>query len=312
MEKKGRIFNIQKYSIYDGEGIRTLVFFKGCNIRCDWCANPEGIDRAYQVMFSKDKCVNCGKCADVCPAGVHRMMADASGELIHSVDRTVDCIGCRKCEAICVSDALDIVGKEVTVSELMEIIMQDYDFYMSSNGGVTLSGGEVSLQADFAAELLAQCKKMMINTAIETNGTTNLASYEKLAPHTDLFLFDIKQIDTGLHRNLFDIGNEGVKRNLERLVELNANIVIRMPLIRGYNDSYDSITGAIEYVTELAKKGGIQRIDFLPYHQYGKNKYDMLDMIYPIQGNPAYTKDELDKFEEFLTGFDFDLKLVRH
>ena len=312
MELKGRIFNIQKYSIYDGEGIRTLVFFKGCNIRCDWCANPEGIKSACQVMFSKDKCISCGRCAEVCPAGVHLMTINSLGEQVHKVDRTVDCIGCRKCEDVCVSDALDIVGKEVTVSELMEIIMQDYDFYLSSNGGVTLSGGEVSLQADFAAELLAQCKKMMINTAIETNGTTNLANYEKLAPHTDLFLFDIKQIDTDLHRNLFGIGNEGVKRNLERLVELNANIVIRMPLIRDYNDSYDSITGAIDYVTNLAKKGGIQRIEFLPYHQYGKNKYDMLDMIYPVQGNPAYTDEELGKFEAFLTDFDFDIKLVRH
>lgn len=312
MEKKGRIFNIQRYSIYDGEGIRTLVFFKGCNIRCEWCANPEGISSDYQVMFSHDKCLSCGKCADVCPAGVHVMETNAVGERVHRVDRTVDCVGCRKCEDICISDALTIMGKEMTVQELMDVIMKDYDFYLSSGGGVTLSGGEVSLQADFAAALLAECKKKMVDTAIETNGTTNLSNYEILAPYTDLFLFDIKQIDTRIHKELFGIGNEGVKRNLERLVELNANIVIRMPLIRGYNDSYDSIVGAINYVMNLAKKGNIKRIDFLPYHQLGKTKYDMLNMIYPVQNGLGYTDQELDRLERFLGGFDFNIKLVKH
>ncbi|WP_067516304.1 choline TMA-lyase-activating enzyme [Endozoicomonas ascidiicola] len=311
IEQKGRIFNVQRYSIYDGEGIRTLVFFKGCNIRCDWCANPEGISSKYQVMFSRDKCVSCGRCAEVCPAGVHVMKVQGS-ETIHHVDRTVDCIGCKRCEEICTSEALNIMGKEVTVSELMDIILRDYDFYLSSGGGVTLSGGEVSLQADFAAALLAECKKAMVNTAIETNGTTNITNYEKLAPVTDLFLFDLKQIDTDLHRQLFGIGNEQVKRNLERLVELKANVVVRMPLIRGYNDSYESITGAIEYVSNLAKKGSIQRIDFLPYHQLGKSKYDMLDLEYPVPGNPGYSSLEMDMFDQFLERFDFDVRLVRH
>ena len=314
VEKTGRIFNIQKYSIYDGDGIRTLVFFKGCNIRCDWCANPEGIERGYQVMFSKSKCEDCGMCAQVCPVGIHKMVQNASGEFEHQVDRTISCIGCRKCEETCINEALDIMGKEVSVSELMEVIMQDYDFYMSSNGGVTLSGGECTLQADFAADLLAECKRQMINTAIETNGTTDVTNYEKLAPVVDLFLFDIKHINTHQHKDLFGIGNEGVRRNIERLVDLNANIVIRMPLIRGYNDSYDHITGTINYVMELAKKptGNIRRIDFLPYHQLGKSKYDSLDMIYPVKDDPSFTPEELNKLEKYFETFDFDVKLVRH
>ncbi|MFH4621302.1 choline TMA-lyase-activating enzyme [Vibrio furnissii] len=313
-EMKGRIFNIQKYSIYDGDGIRTLIFFKGCNLRCDWCANPEGLSSQFQVMVSHDKCVQCGKCADVCPAGVHHMRTEATGNRVHYVDRRVDCTGCRQCEAVCMGDALDVMGKDVTVAELMDIIMQDYDFYMSSGGGVTLGGGELSLQTDFAVALLTACKAQMINTAIETQGTTRIENYEKLAKCVDLFLFDLKQIDSDQHRALFGIGNEGVKRNLERLVELGANIVIRMPLIRGYNDSYDSITDAFEYVMALAKRGNgcIQRIDVLPYHQFGKIKYDKLDMIYPIQHDLSYSDEELTQLSEFFTQFDFDIRLVRH
>lgn len=313
-EMKGRIFNIQKYSIYDGDGIRTLIFFKGCNLRCDWCANPEGLSSQFQVMVSHDKCVQCGKCADVCPAGVHHMRTEATGNRVHYVDRRVDCTGCRQCEAVCMGDALDVMGKDVTVAELMDIIMQDYDFYMSSGGGVTLGGGELSLQTDFAVALLTACKAQMINTAIETQGTTRIENYEKLAKCVDLFLFDLKQIDTDQHRALFGIGNEGVKRNLERLVELGANIVIRMPLIRGHNDSYDSITGAFKYVMALAKRGNgcIQRIDVLPYHQFGKTKYDKLDMIYPIQHDLSYSDEELTQLSEFFTQFDFDIRLVRH
>lgn len=156
-ELSGRIFNIQKYSIYDGDGIRTLIF-KGCNLRCPWCANPEGLSSQFQVMFSQDKCINCGDCVNVCPAGIH-YRAEVNGEMKHFVNRNKDCIGCRKCEEICTQNALDIMGKDVTVSELMEIIMQDYDFYVSSGGGVTIGSGEMSLQTDFAVALFSECKR---------------------------------------------------------------------------------------------------------------------------------------------------------
>ncbi|WP_109400112.1 choline TMA-lyase-activating enzyme [Proteus sp. TJ1640] len=311
-ETRGRIFNIQKYSIYDGDGIRTLVFLKGCNIRCPWCSNPEGLSSEFQVMYSRDKCVDCGKCVDVCPAGVHYMTTNENGKQVHRVDRGVDCIGCRKCEEVCISDALDIMGKDVSVSELMKIIMQDYDFYISSGGGVTIGGGEMSLQTDFAVALLRECKKMMINTAVETQATTNVANYEKLAEVVDQFLIDIKHIDTAQHKALFGIGNENVRRNLERLMDLGANVVIRMPLVRGYNDSYDAITGAINYAMELSKRGNLQRIDILPYHQFGRNKYEKLEMIYPIKVDPSYTPEELDSLEAFFKKFDFDIRLVRH
>lgn len=312
LDKKGRIFNIQKYSIYDGDGIRTLVFLKGCNIRCDWCANPEGISSHFQVMFSRGKCVNCGQCADACPVNIFSQVIDARGDAQCRVDRHVDCIGCRKCEEVCLSGALDIMGKDVTVRELLEVIEQDVDFYQTSGGGVTLGGGELSMQTDFAVALLSECKKRMINTAIETNGTTSLGNYERLAACTDMFLYDLKHIDSARHRELFGIGNERIKKNLEHLVSLGASIVVRMPLVRGCNDSREAIVGAIEYVIALAKRGGIRRIDILPYHQLGKSKYDRLEMDYPIADDPSYSSEELDRLALFFQRYDFDIRLVRH
>lgn len=208
--------------------------------------------------------------------------------------------------------ALDIIGKDVSVGELMDIIMQDYDFYLSSGGGVTIGGGEMSLQTDFAVALFSECKKKMINTAVETQGTTSLANYQKLAPVTDTFLFDIKQINSEHHKALFGISNEGIRRNLEWLVDYGAKVIVRMPLVRGYNDSWDAITGAIHYVQKLAKRGNISRIDILPYHQLGRKKYERLDMPYPVTGDPSYKPEELNKLETFFAQFDFDIRLVRH
>ncbi|BDH47239.1 choline trimethylamine-lyase activating enzyme [Salmonella enterica subsp. enterica serovar Choleraesuis] len=311
-ELTGRIFNIQKYSIYDGEGIRTLIFFKGCNLRCPWCANPEGLQAEHQVMFSHDRCIDCGECAKVCPAGIHLMMTGSDGAVRHRINRDKSCIGCRQCEQVCPQNAIDIVGRDYTVEQLMEVVMQDYDFYISSGGGVTLGGGEMSLQTDFAVALLDECQKMMINTAIETQGTTSLANYQKLAPVTDTFLFDLKEVDSTRHQKLLGIGNEGIRRNLEWLVDSGAHVVIRMPLIRGYNDSWEAITGAMEYIQKLAKRGNISRVDILPYHQLGRKKYDRLGMTYPINNDPSYQPEELQMLEQFFDGFSMNIRLVRH
>ncbi len=312
IKSTGRIFNIQKYSIFDGNGIRTLIFFKGCNLRCEWCANPEGLDFGYQVMYSDNKCSHCGNCVDVCPAGVHESLQLPNGEIKHIINHSKTCIGCRECEKVCVGRAIDIVGKDYTVEELMEIIMQDYDFYITSNGGVTLGGGEVSLQTDFAVELLSACKKQQIHTAIETQGTTPLKNFKKLATCTDLFLFDIKEIDTRKHKKLLGIKNNQVKKNLEYLVDVGAHIIIRIPIIKGYNDSHESMAEAFNYVMSLAEKGNIEKIEVLPYHPFGKPKYEKLGMIYPISDHISYTEKELNGFEQFFKGFNFKIRLIRH
>ncbi|MEJ4045664.1 choline TMA-lyase-activating enzyme [Erwinia sp. SLM-02] len=310
-ELTGRIFNIQKYSIYDGDGIRTLIFFKGCNIRCPWCSNPEGLNSNFQVMYSHDKCIDCGDCVSVCPSGTH-YRANINGHMKHMINREADCSGCRKCAEICTRNAIEIVGKDYTVSELMDVIMQDYFFYTSSGGGVTIGGGEMSLQTDFAVALFSECKKVMINTAVETQGTTPLENYKKLAAVTDTFLFDLKEMDSANHKALFGMGNERVKRNLEWLVDSGSTVVIRIPLVRGYNDSEESVVSAINYVKDLSRRGNIRRIDILPYHQLGKNKYQKLDMIYPMNDDPTFTHEELNHMESRFKNFDFDIRLVRH
>ncbi len=177
LERKARIFNVQKYSIYDGPGVRTLIFFKGCPLRCQWCSNPEGLERKYQVMYKEDSCIHCGNCIAACPVQLHSFLAEADGQLAtkhesskHRVNRSIDCIGCRKCEIVCPKQALSIVGSDKTISDVLEIIQQDALFYLSSGGGVTLGGGEVTAQPEFATNLLTECKRMGIHTAIETSG----------------------------------------------------------------------------------------------------------------------------------------------
>ncbi|MGL4861215.1 MAG: choline TMA-lyase-activating enzyme [Enterobacteriaceae bacterium] len=312
LQKKGKVFNIQKYSIYDGDGTRTVVFLKGCNWRCAWCSNPEGLESPPQVMYSPQNCTNCGQCIDVCPVNIHYAVRNERGFREHRINRDIDCVGCMKCEEICCTDALHIVGRTMTVEQVMDVVMQDVAFYRTSGGGMTLGGGEATLQIDFVLELMQECKRRMIHTAIETNGSTSLQNYERLAECTDLFLYDLKHIDTHEHKKLLGVGNEAVLRNLERLVELQARVIIRIPIIKGWNDSYSAITGIIEYVMNLAKKGGIERIEFLPYHQFGKNKYAMLDMIYPVEGDPSYSAQELEKLVAFFNTFDFDIRLVKH
>ena len=232
IEKKAIIFNVQKYNVYDGPGVRTLVFFKGCPLRCKWCANPEGLEQKYQVMFKRDSCIDCGACVSVCPVSIHSI----SKELKHEMNRSIDCIGCRKCEDICPESALSIVGNLKTVSEIMEIIEEDREFYNVSGGGVTLGGGEVLMQPEFATDLLMACKQEGINTAIETCGYTTLESILKVAKFTDLFLFDIKHIDPERHYKLTGVRNEQILKNLKELLSRRYKVKVRMPLLKGIKD----------------------------------------------------------------------------
>jgi len=308
IERKAVIFNIQKYNMYDGPGIRTMVFFKGCPLRCKWCSNPEGLERKYQVMFKRNSCTDCGACVPVCPVGIHSINQEGK----HVINREIDCIGCRKCEEICIESALSIVGQVKTVSELLEIIEEDTAFYEMSGGGVTLSGGEVTMQPEFATNLLMTCKNEGINTAIETCGYTKLEDMLQIAQFTDLFLFDLKHMDSEKHYHFTGVRNERILDNLKELLERRYNVQIRMPLLKGVNDGQEDIEKIVKFLMPYKDYKNFKGIDLLPYHKLGVNKYNQLDMEYPLKGEVSLTIEDLERVEGWIKQYDFPVNIVRH
>lgn len=309
IERKARIFNIQKYNMYDGDGIRTLVFFQGCPLRCKWCANPEGLEKKYRVMLKSNLCVNCGACVSACPVGIHTI---SNKTLKHEVNRDIDCIGCGKCKEACLKSAISIVGEEKTISELLKIVEEDRTFYEMSGGGVTLGGGEVLMQPEAATSLLMACKQEGINTAIETCGYTKLETILKVAEFVDLFLFDIKNINSDRHYELTGVRNERILENLQELLKKKYNVKIRMPLLKGINDSQDEIGKTMEFLLPYKDYKNFKGIDLLPYHKMGVNKYNQLGMEYPIKDDPSLKNEDLDRIESWIKKYDLPVKVIRH
>lgn len=309
MERKALIFNVQKYNMYDGPGIRTIVFFKGCPLRCKWCANPEGLERKVQVMFKKNSCVDCSLCVQACPVGIHTISKETGK---HEVRRDIDCTGCRKCIQVCPQAALEITGQVKTVSELLEIVQEDAAFYSMSGGGVTLGGGECTAQTEAARDLLMECKAEGINTAIETCGHIKTDKLLQIAEYVDLFLFDIKHMDPKRHNELTGIGNEQILQNLKELLKRRYNVKVRMPMLKGINDSREEINQVIQFLLPFRDDPNFKGVDLLPYHKMGVGKYAQLDKPYPIEGDPSLSKEDLDRIEGWMKEWNFPVTVVRH
>lgn len=264
---KAKIFEIKRFGVHDGDGIRTTVFLKGCPLRCVWCHNPEGIGFAPETAYYEHKCIGCGECVRVCPSQAHSMKMG-----VHTFDRET-CTGHGKCKTVCLGDALVFYGKEVTVDELLPALLEDKDFYDSSNGGVTLSGGECLMQADFCAELLKRLKEHGVHTAVDTCGFVSKEALDKVIPYTDVFLYDLKAYDEDVHVRCTGQSNHVILENLSYLDQLGKSVEIRIPYVPDYND--DQIEKLALFLKPLQH---ISKIRILPYHNYAVSKYKALGL----------------------------------
>lgn len=267
MKMKARIFEIKRFAVHDGDGIRTTVFFKGCPLKCVWCHNPESISFDTQLAYYKEKCIGCGECASICKSNAHK--ADENGHLFEESE----CIACGNCADACLGNALIFYGKEMTVDDLMPKLLEDKDFYDNSKGGVTLSGGECLCQSDFCAELLKKLKENNIHTAVDTCGFASRAAIDKVTPYTDVFLYDLKAYDEDVHIKCTGQSNKIILDNLKYIDSCGKPVEIRIPYVPQYNDDQTEKIG--KFLSELTN---VIKVRVLPYHNYAGSKYRSLDM----------------------------------
>lgn len=267
-----KLFDIQRGSLVDGPGIRTTVFFRGCNLRCAWCHNPESQSGEKRIFHYAEKCSKCGRCTQVCTEN-----AIAFGKTNYK-----KCTFCGKCEIICPNEALKLCGTDYSENELFSIIEKDKAFYESSGGGVTFSGGECMLYPVELEAILKRCKKNGIHTAVDTAGNVPWESFYKILPYTDLFLYDIKTMNSEIHKKYTGAGNELILENLKNLFASGADIWIRIPIIPGVNDTIGDMAEIKSFLTNYSPK----RLELLPYHRMGENKYNALSLEKPCFNAP--------------------------
>ena len=269
------ITDIQRFSVHDGPGIRTVVFFKGCPLRCKWCHNPETFNPLPEIIFEKKECLGCGKCMEACPEDAISLK---DGVVITDHAK---CMNCGECAAVCPSKARRMVGEIYTVDQVVDIVKRDKVFYKNSGGGVTLSGGEVLMQSIFAEKLISKLKDMGIHTAIETSGYASAEDFKRVAMSVDLILFDFKHPDPKKHKLCTGVDNAPIHRNLHEAVAAGKKVIARYPLIPGVNNLIQDIeaTGA------LIKSAGMEEIHVLPFHQAGETKWEGLDKDYSFIGH---------------------------
>lgn len=286
---KGRLFNIQRFSVHDGPGIRTTFFMKGCNLRCQWCHNPESWSAFPQMEYFPDRCVHCHSCEKVCEHGVHiegRLRIGAEG-----------CVLCRKCESVCMHDALHYIGAMYTPEEALEIALRDKPYYDNSSGGVTVSGGEPLLQAEFVKEFFSQLKQEGIGTALDTAGNVPFEEFEKVLPYTDLVLLDLKIMDGRLHQKYTGVPNKRILENTRRLMSDGVRLAIRVPVIAGINDNEENLNALQNFIGNYRN---LEEVRFLPYHSMGISKAESLHIPLNIfhAPDPQYLENARERFGE--------------
>jgi pyruvate formate lyase activating enzyme len=289
------VFNIQRFSLHDGPGIRTTVFLKGCSMHCFWCHNPEGQHPKPELRYFADKCIACGQCVASCPNHAHEMHDGAHVFLRDKCDLSGACV------ETCCSGALQMEGRMMTVGQVMDEILADRPFYESSGGGVTLSGGEPALSKDFALEILEQCKNQSLHTAIETCGEVPWTALDALLPFTDLIMMDIKQLDSRKHQFATGHPNDRILSNARQLALSGKTVIFRTPIVPSVNDTEEEIMRIANFVNELITLGGSSgrngygriRYELLAFHRLAAGKYPTLGLDYKARNLEPPSKEQM-------------------
>lgn len=286
--EKGITFNIQKFSIHDGPGIRTTVFFKGCPLRCEWCSNPESQIKNVQILHDQSKCSYCLSCVAACPNGA---ITHEDNKIIINEDK---CVGCLTCVNSCPNRALSYEGDYQTIEEIVDICMQDIDFYEESGGGVTISGGEGMSQPEFLKKLIAELKKNSVHVAIETTGYVKKETFEELTKELDLLLFDVKHYDREKHYNGTKVYNDLIVENLKWAIDNGIEVLPRIPVIPDFNNSLEDAEGLAKLLVEV----GAKKVQLLPFHQFGEKKYELLNRNYKYKNKKALYPEDLEEYQK--------------
>jgi len=294
----GLVFNIMRFAINDGPGIRTTVFLKGCQLNCWWCHNPESRLKKPELIYDVERCIRCGDCVRACPEGALELNAKVTRNRQH-------CRLCAQCVDLCSTGAQELVGRWMSVSQVMEQILRDQIFFDQSSGGVTISGGEPMMQADFVEALAAACRARRIHTALDTCGDAEWQQIDRVRANVDLFLYDLKLMDPIKHEHFTGVRNDRILENLKRLAERGSNITVRIPLIPGVNDDEGNLAAVSTFLAPL----GLRNIDLLPYHGIAAGKYDRLGLKYRMKDLIPFTTDNLRGVAERLRQDGFHVQI---